>query len=159
MNNRQSLILLTAITAALAAPLSFAQSAHSSMTAQEHAAAQATTPAASTTATEDAGAMAATPAMPATPATAATPPTDGMAATAATPATPATAATPSSSAKKVSWSELDTDSSGTLSKAETASVESLSEVFDKADANADGALSTDEYKAYLAMNGKAPHKK
>jgi hypothetical protein len=54
----------------------------------------------------------------------------------------------------VSWSQLDADQNGTLSKTEAASVSSLSTVFDQADGDRDGALTVDEYKAYLAANGK-----
>ena len=55
----------------------------------------------------------------------------------------------------MNWSQLDTDSNGSLSKSEAAAVSSLGTVFDKADANADGALTADEYKAYLAVHGKS----
>src|SRR4249919_872804 len=68
-----------------------------------------------------------------------------------------TAATPSSSAEpqKKNWSDLDTDKNGTLSVTEAAAVQSLAKAFTEADANADGQLTQDEYKAYLAANGKA----
>jgi EF hand len=71
--------------------------------------------------------------------------------TASQPASPA----PQSDAApaKKTWAELDTDKDGNLNKAEAASVPSLQAVFDQADANADGALSGEEYKTYLAMNG------
>jgi hypothetical protein len=165
MRTRQSLILLTAISAALAAPLVGAQGLHAGVGAGLHASAQVTpptppmTPPMPATPTEDMGAMK-TPAVPATPATPAIPPTgasasdDTSAATRATPATPATPAT-AASGGKVSWSALDTDGDGALSTAEAASVKSLSDVFAKADANADGKLTTDEYKAYLSVHGKA----
>jgi hypothetical protein len=150
MTIRNPLILATALSAALAAPLAFAQDANASATAQEHAATQAsstTTPTApSATPAEDAGAMAATPATPATP------PTDDTTATSATPATPATPS-PSATTKKVSWSELDGDKDGKLSKSEAAPISSLSEVFDQADTDKDGALTADEYKAYVAAQG------
>jgi Ca2+-binding EF-hand superfamily protein len=61
-------------------------------------------------------------------------------------------------AQKVNWSDLDTDKNGTLSASESASVQSLSAAFAKADANADGELTQDEYKAYLAANGKGEAK-
>ena len=141
MTMRNPLILVTALTAALAAPLAFAQDANASATAQEHAAAQAST----TTPAADAGAMAATPATPATP------PTGDTSATGATPATPAT---PSAAAtKKISWSDLDGDKDGKLSKTEAAPISSLSQVFDQADSDKDGALTADEYKAYIAAQG------
>lgn len=68
----------------------------------------------------------------------------------AQPSTPQPAADAS---KALRWSDLDTNKDGKLSKAEAKPVESLSAVFDQADANADGALTGDEYKAYLASNG------
>jgi hypothetical protein len=64
--------------------------------------------------------------------------------------TPADAAAP----QKKSWSDLDTDKDGNLSKSEAAPIPSLQAVFDKADANADGALTGEEYKTYLAVNGQ-----
>ena len=71
--------------------------------------------------------------------------------TATQPATPA----PQSDAApaKKTWADLDTDKDGNLTKAEAATIPSLQAVFDQADANADGALSGEEYKTYLAMNG------
>lgn len=71
----------------------------------------------------------------------------------AQPSTPQPA--DAAAAKTLRWSDLDTNKDGKLSKAEAKPVQSLSEVFDSADANADGALSGDEYKAYLAANGTA----
>ena len=64
-------------------------------------------------------------------------------------ASDASAAQGSSSGKK-SWSDVDTDKNGSLSKSEASSVPALSQVFDQADADADGALTADEYKAYVA---------
>jgi hypothetical protein len=55
---------------------------------------------------------------------------------------------------KKTWAELDTDKDGNLNKVEAASIPSLQAVFDQADTNADGALSGDEYKTYLAANGE-----
>lgn len=52
--------------------------------------------------------------------------------------------------QKKSWSDVDTDKNGALSKSEASSVPALGQVFDQADANADGALTADEYKAYVA---------
>ena len=84
----------------------------------------------------------------ATPAT----PADPQAGTAATPATPAE---PAADAKKVTWSDLDADKDGKLTKTEAAPIDSLSQSFDDADKDKDGALTTDEYKAYLAARGGA----
>lgn len=58
----------------------------------------------------------------------------------------ATAAAP----QKKSWSDVDVDKDGNLSKTEASSVPALGQVFDKADANADGSLTAAEYKAYVA---------
>ena len=60
--------------------------------------------------------------------------------------------------EKKNWSDLDVDKNGTLSATEAASVQNLSSVFAKADANADGELTQDEYKAYLAASGKGEAK-
>ncbi|MBW8850328.1 MAG: EF-hand domain-containing protein [Xanthomonadales bacterium] len=66
---------------------------------------------------------------------------------------PPEAAQPATDASKaLRWSDLDKDKDGKLSKSEAQPVQSLSAVFDQADANADGALTGDEYKAYLAAN-------
>jgi hypothetical protein len=128
MTFRHFLPLGLAIAAAVSAPLAFAQDANASATAQD-------------------AAQSATPATPATPA-------DPQAGTQATPATPATPAQPATDAKKVTWSDLDADKDGKLTKTEAAPIDSLSQSFDAADADKDGALTTDEYKAYLAMHGK-----
>lgn len=55
------------------------------------------------------------------------------------------------SAKK-SWSELDANHNGSLSPSEAAPMESLANVFAEADADADGELTLDEYKTWLAAN-------
>lgn len=71
----------------------------------------------------------------------------------APPAAQPAAAQPATDASKaLRWSDLDKDKDGKLSKSEAQPVQSLSAVFDQADANADGALTGDEYKAYLAAN-------
>ncbi|MBK0024979.1 EF-hand domain-containing protein [Stenotrophomonas sp. S48] len=48
------------------------------------------------------------------------------------------------------WASIDTDGNGTISKAEAQVNAGLAQVFDQADANKDGELSPDEYKAYVA---------
>jgi len=63
---------------------------------------------------------------------------------------PAAAAVP-----QQSWADLDGDKDGKLSKTEAAAAPSLGEVFDKADANADGSLSGDEYRAFVDAATKA----
>ena len=66
------------------------------------------------------------------------------------------AATPApEEAKKISWSDLDADKDGNLTKTEAATVPSLTDVFDQADADTDGSLTPDEYKNYLAKNGQS----
>ena len=69
----------------------------------------------------------------------------------------ATPATPASPAKK-SWSELDANGNGSLSATEAAPMDGLSQVFARADADANGELTQDEYKAWLAANGKTKGK-
>lgn len=53
---------------------------------------------------------------------------------------------------KKSWSELDANNNGSLSASEAAPMESLAKVFPEADADADGELTQDEYKTWLAAN-------
>ncbi|GAA5070052.1 EF-hand domain-containing protein [Lysobacter panacisoli] len=64
---------------------------------------------------------------------------------AASPATADTAAP-----QKKSWADVDVDKNGSLSKNEASTVPALSKVFEQADADADGALTADEYKSYVA---------
>ncbi len=67
--------------------------------------------------------------------------------------TPTTASQPAQPAKKT-WADLDIDKDGKLSKRETETIPALQAVFDEADANADGALTGEEYKAYLAVHDR-----
>ncbi len=53
-------------------------------------------------------------------------------------------------APRKSWADIDVNQDGSVSKDEAASVPALSQVFDEADADADGSLTADEYKAYVA---------
>lgn len=120
IKSRKPLIVALALTAALAAPMAFAQSA------SEQA------------------------------------PQTGDAATPASAAqdSAATAAAPAPSAQKKSWSDVDTDKSGNLSKGEAAAVPALSQVFEQADSDANGQLTPDEYKNYVAKaqtGGGASH--
>lgn len=73
---------------------------------------------------------------------------DAAAAQTSSPAA-APAASASASGKK-SWADVDVDKNGTLSKSEAAAVPALGQVFEQADADANGSLTADEYKAYVA---------
>lgn len=68
------------------------------------------------------------------------------------------AATPATTTSRKNWSDLDVDKNGSLSKDEASSVPSLQAVFDQADSNGDGALTGEEYKTWLASNGKGQPK-
>ena len=88
------------------------------------------------------------------------PPTEQSADAAATAATtagdaaqasePAAATATAAAPQKKSWSDVDADKDGNLSKTEASSVPALGQVFDKADSNDDGSLTAAEYKAYVA---------
>jgi hypothetical protein len=121
--SRKSLIGTFALVATLSAPLAFAQSD----TTATDASAQSTT---------------ATDASAQSTQTAPQPTTSNDA-----------AATMQGDPVKKSWADVDVDKDGNLSKAEASVVPALGQVFDKADGNADGALSADEYKAYVAKSG------
>jgi hypothetical protein len=54
-----------------------------------------------------------------------------------------------------SWASLDADGNGSLSKSEAASHTALAQVYDQADTNADGQLSADEYRAFIAARSSA----
>ena len=60
----------------------------------------------------------------------------------------------------LSWNEVDLDQDGALSQTEAGAVPSLLEVFAQADADADGALTAEEYQAFVAQadtgTGDAP---
>ncbi len=138
MKARNALFTALALGLSLAAP-AFAQDAMQDQSTTPTAQPQAATPA-----------DAAAPAQPADPAASAQ-------TTPATPADPATPASPASTApgqetRQVTWSDLDTDQDGKLTKTEVAPVQALSQVFDDADADKDGALTPDEYKAFVAKN-------
>lgn len=70
-------------------------------------------------------------------------------ATEATTSNDASAMTQGASAPKKSWADVDADKDGKLTQAEAAAVPALSQVFGQADANADGTLTAEEYKAFL----------
>ena len=161
MSNTKKLLPLTlAIAACMAAPAAFAQSVGAGVNAGGVVRVE---PPAATLHSQaglhaQANPQVAAPAVPATPAVPAVPPVKSDAGTtAAVPAAPATPATPATPAKK-SWVELDANGNGSLSATEAATMESLSKVFVKADADANGELTQDEYKTWLAANGKAKAK-
>ncbi len=137
--SRKSVIGAFALVAALSAPLAFAQSAAATVEATPAATTtQNATSTENTTATIEASTEATQPSV--APATAST------SSIAPPPAPP-----------KKSWSDIDADKNGKLTKAEAGTVPALAKVFDRADGNADGALTTDEYKAYTAqLQGGSP---
>ena len=65
---------------------------------------------------------------------------------------PATAPQPAAQpeSQSLTWADLDVDGNGTLSKVEAGNVQSLAQVFDDADADKNGELTPDEYKAFVA---------
>jgi hypothetical protein len=69
---------------------------------------------------------------------------------------PTTTAAEPEETGKVTWSQLDTDGDGALSKTEAAAVDSLARDFDTADTNKDGSLTADEYKAHLGNQQTTP---
>lgn len=74
---------------------------------------------------------------------------------AADPAAQGAPAAPQGKAKN--WSDVDSDKDGKISKTESASEPAVGQIFDQADADKDGNLTTDEYKAYIAkVNGAPP---
>jgi len=79
------------------------------------------------------------------------PPTTDAALQSDTP-TAITQNTPKPAAKGAhkSWNDLDVDKDGNLSKVEAAADAGMKSIFDKADANGDGMLTADEYRAYYA---------
>ena len=114
-----------AFVVSLAAPLAFAQDTSTDATAD-----------ASTQATTEA-----TQAEPVTPVTEGSVPeevvTEGSVDAGATEA--------------LSWNDVDLDQDGALSQAEAGAVPSLLEVFAQADADADGALTAEEYQSFVAQ--------
>lgn len=70
---------------------------------------------------------------------------------AATTQDPTTAPTAQPESQPLTWADLDVDGNGTLSKQEASNVQSLAQVFDEADADKNGELTPDEYKAFVAQ--------
>jgi hypothetical protein len=131
--NRKTLIGTFALVASLSAPLAFAQSQTDASSTD--ASTQSTT-------ASDASTQSNTPTDASTQSQSATTSND------------ASAATTQGDPSKKSWADVDADKDGNLSKAEAAAVPALGQVFDQADANADGSLSADEYKAYVKTQEK-----
>ena len=128
--NRKTLIGTFALVASLSAPLAFAQSQTDASSTD--ASAQSTTASTQSTTPTDASTQSQS----------------------ATTSNDASAATTQGDPSKKSWADVDADKDGNLSKAEAAAVPALGQVFDQADANADGSLSADEYKAYVKTQEK-----
>ncbi|MFT4257268.1 MAG: EF-hand domain-containing protein [Pseudoxanthomonas sp.] len=57
-----------------------------------------------------------------------------------------------SSTPKQGWEDVDTDKDGAIDKQESAANPGLAQVFDQADADADGKLTVEEYKSFVAKN-------
>lgn len=142
-NFRTSLLATATAFALLSAPLAFAQSTDA--TAQQQTDTSATADTAGTAA--DANAQTDTNATTGTDATAqsGTMQSDTGATTGTDTASQATAST---QAGAMSWSDIDTDKDGNISKTEAAAMPALDRVFADADGDADGSLTADEYRAY-----------
>ncbi len=72
-----------------------------------------------------------------------------------TPPTEPTTSAPTAPAptqQPLTWADLDVDGNGTLSQTEAGGLQSLAQVFSEADADSDGELTPDEYKAFVARN-------
>lgn len=81
------------------------------------------------------------------PANSATPPTST-----ADDAAASTGTEPAGEAKQLTWADVDADGNGTISKTESSALPSLAQVFEQADSDANGELTADEYKAFVAAN-------
>ena len=125
--NRKPLIGLIALSAALAMPMAFAQS-ETEQTAPPQTGQP--TPTETTAPTESATG-------------------------ASVQSTGQTSGAASSNAKQ-GWADVDTDKDGAISKQEASSNAGLSQVFDQADADTDGKLTAEEYKAFVSKNYGEP---
>ena len=132
-SNRKSVIGLIALSAALAMPMAFAQSETEEQATQAQSGQPATTEPA--------------PTESATPTEAA----QGAAVQAAEQST-----TSASNQGKQGWNDVDSDKDGAISKQEATSNAGLSQVFEQADADTDGKLTADEYKAFVSKNYGEP---
>lgn len=55
--------------------------------------------------------------------------------------------------RQLGWNDVDADGNGTISREESAALPALAAVFDEADADSDGELTPDEYRAHAATAG------
>jgi EF hand domain-containing protein len=83
------------------------------------------------------------------------PTTDDSAMQSAPTSQPQAQPAPAAQPKQVTWADLDGDKDGNLTKTEVATVPALSQVFDQADADANGKLTADEYKTFASKNSGA----
>lgn len=74
----------------------------------------------------------------------------------AAPPADAAAAPAAAQGKAKTWADVDSDKDGKISKTESATEPAVGQIFDQADSNKDGSLTTDEYKAYIAKANGAP---
>lgn len=129
--NRKSTLGLIALSAALVMPMAFAQSDTEAQTTQAQ--------------TEQATPVESTP--PAESATGAADQSTDQVSGAAT------------SSGKPGWEQMDVDKDGAISKQEATANAGLSQIFDQADADTNGALTTDEYKAFVSKHYGEPKTK
>lgn len=119
--SRKPLLGAAALAAVLASPLVLAQSASPTTPAAPGAASAATTAPASQAASSN------------------------PAATGTAPGATVSAAAPA----RKTWAELDANQDGSLSKDEASAMAALAAIFERADTDANGALTGAEYKAYV----------
>ena len=81
-------------------------------------------------------------------------PTSAQAAGVQQPTTEMSADPSAMQPKQITWADLDSDKDGSLTKTEAGKIPALDEVFEQADANADGKLSAEEYRTYAAKTDK-----
>jgi type II secretory pathway pseudopilin PulG len=147
ISSRKPLIAMITLAAAVAMPTAFAQSATTNQQANQQGAGQAAQQERIDAAQDTA--------------TATTDPTttSESATGAAESATGAATESPqqtTGSAGQQGWEQVDTDRDGSISKQEASANAGLSQVFGQADADADGLLSTDEYKSFVDQNYGKP---
>lgn len=71
------------------------------------------------------------------------------------PAAFAQDATDATAPQATSWNDVDVDGDGVISAGEAAATPVLADVFTEADANADGQLTGEEYRAFVAAGQAA----